>query len=330
MSYKQLTEMDRSAIEVLLDEGKSIRSIAEKLNRSPGTISREIKRNKNQKTGQYIAEKAQQKSQKRLTDQRTKAPLKKPLLFLYVREKLRLGWTPEEIAGRLPLDHPGESIHHETIYRYIYNSKKTRGMELWKYLKNHRKKRMKKNGRKVQRSKIKDAIRIDERDKNVLTRQEIGHWETDNMGGKIYDKSSFSGLIERKTRYVILDVLEDKKAETKTKNLVESLNNFPAKLRKTVTTDNGAENSDHKNWSQQIDNLQVYFCHPYHSWEKGSVENVFTRVRRYIPKGTSIDIIDQKTIKLIQHRLNNTPRKCLNYLTPTESMMLELQKLNKP
>ena len=87
---------------------------------------------------------------------------------MYVRKKLRELWTPEEIAGRLSIDNPEESIHHETIYRYIYNSKKTRGMKLWKYLKNHRKKRMKKHGRKVQRSKIKDVIRIDEGDKSIL------------------------------------------------------------------------------------------------------------------------------------------------------------------
>ena len=330
MSYTQLKESERVVIEILLEERKSIRDISKRLNRNIGTISREIKRNKNQNSGQYLASKANRKAVKRSKDQRYKAPLKNPKVFLYVRKQLRDLWTPEEIAGRISIDHPNESIHHETIYRYIYNSKKTRGMKLWKYLKNHRKKRMKKYGRKVQKSKIKDVIRIDERDKSILLRTNIGHWETDNMGGKVRDISSFTGTVERKTRYTLLDVLENKKAVIKTESLVTDLEIFPPEFVETITTDNGSENSDHKQWSIRIHDSKVYFCNPYHSWEKGSVENVFTRVRRYIPKGTSIDQISKLDAKLIQNKLNNTPRKCLNYLTPNEAMMLELQKLNKP
>lgn len=329
MRYRQLKESERVAIEILLDEGKSVREIAKKLDRDPGTISREISRNKNQNTGQYIAQRAQKKSIKRAYKQRYKAPLKKPLIFLYVREKLRLGWTPEEIAGRLNLDYPGDSIHHETIYRYIYNSKKTKKEELWQHLKNHRKKRMKKHGRKVQSFRIKNVIRIDKRDKNILLRNNIGHWETDNMGGKVSDKTAFTGTIERKTRYVLLDVLGDKKAQTKTNSLAEDLNQFPKEFVKSITTDNGSENTDHKQWTTKINNLKVFFCNPYHSWEKGSVENIFTRVRRFIPKGTSIDLISKNDAKLIQNMLNNTPRKCLNYLTPNEAMFIELLNFKK-
>lgn len=330
MSYKQLKEPERVVIEILLEEGKSIRDISKRLGRNVGTISREIKRNKNQNNGQYLASKANKKAIKRLQNQRYKAPLKNPKVFLYVREKLRELLTPEEIAGRISIDHPNESIHHETIYRYIYNSKKTRNMNLWQYLKNHRKKRMKKNGRKVQKSKIKDVIRIDERDKSILLRTEVGHWETDNMGGKVRDISAFTGTVERKTRYTLLDVLDNRKAVTKTESLTEDLGVFPPEFVETITTDNGSENSDHKQWSIKIHDTKVYFCNPYHSWEKGSVENIFTRVRRYIPKGTSIDLISKVDAKTIQNKLNNTPRKCLNYLTPNEVMMLELQKLNKP
>lgn len=234
MKYEQLNESDRIVIEVLLDEDKSIREIAKKLDRPPSTISREIKRNKNQNSGQYIGIKANKKSKKRALIQRYKAPLKNPKVFLYVREKLRILWTPEEIAGRIRLDFPNESIHHETIYRYIYNSKKTRGMKLWKYLKNHRPRRMKKYGRKVKRSKIKDVIRIDERDKNILLRTNVGHWETDNMGGKIKDITSFCGSVERKTRFVILDILNNRKAITKTQSLVTDLAQLPSEVVLTI------------------------------------------------------------------------------------------------
>jgi len=319
MKYTQLREADRVVIEILLEEGKSIRKIAERLGRNPSTVSREIKRNKNQNSGQYVAIKASKKAKKRSQEQRYKAPLKNPKVFLYVREKLREYWIPEEISGRLNIDYPDESIHHETIYRYIYNSKKTKKMNLWKYLKNHRKKRMKKQGRKVQKSKIKDAIRIDERDKNILFRTSVGHWETDNMGGKTRDISSFCGTVERKTRYVFLDVLENRKSVTKTESLVTDLSQFPSEVVQTITTDNGSENSDHKQWSEKINDTKVYFCNPYSSWEKGSVENVFTRIRRFIPKGTSIDTISKLDAKMIQNKLNNTPRKCLNYLIPNRS-----------
>ncbi len=330
MSYTQLKESDRVVIEVLLEEGRSFRTIAKRLGRNVGTVSREIVRNKNKHSGQYVAIKAHKKAVKRLQNQRYKAPLKNQAVFLYVRQQLRGHWTPEEIAGRLSIDLPSQSIHHETIYRYIYNSKKTRGMQLWQYLKNHRKKRMRKFGRKVQKSKILNVIRIDERDKNVLLRSEVGHWETDNVGGKTTDISSLCGTVERKTRFVLLDVLENRKAETKTDSLVKDLSQFPSSFVKSITTDNGSENSDHKQWSTQIKDTKVYFCYPYHSWEKGSIENMFTRVRRFIPKGTSIDLISVDDAKILQDKLNNTPRKCLNYLTPNEAMALELLVSNKP
>ncbi|MCA9370303.1 IS30 family transposase [Candidatus Woesebacteria bacterium] len=230
MKYTQLKESERVVIEVLLEEGKSMRAISKRLGRNVGTVSREIQRNRNQNSGQYVAIKAHTKAVKRLKYQRYKAPLKNPKVFLYVREKLRELWTPEEIAGRLRIDHPKESIHHETIYRYIYNTKKTRGMKLWRYLKYHRKKRMRKYGRKVQSTKIKDIKRIDNRDKSILLRTNIGHWETDNMGGKTQDNSAFCGTVERKTRFVLLDVLENRKATTKTK----SLSNRSFKIPKNI------------------------------------------------------------------------------------------------
>lgn len=329
MKYTQLKEIERGKIELLLEEGQSFRNIARKIRRNVATISREIKRNRNQNTGQYLADKAHQKAIKNLKEQRYKAPLKNPEIFLYVRQKLRELWTPEEIAGRIKIDLPHLSIHHETIYRYIYNPKKTKGMKLFKYLKLHRKKRMKKQGRKVYKSKILDVIRIDERDKSVLTRQEAGHWETDNLGGKQKDKTSLNGTLERKTRYVNLDKLSDRKSVTKTESLVTDLSQFPPEIVKTITTDNGSENSDHKKWSERIYNIKTFFCNSYHPWEKGSIENLFSRIRRFIPKGTSIDKISKEEIKIIQDKMNNTPRKCLNYLTPNEMMMIELQKIKK-
>lgn len=302
----------------------SLREIGRRLGRSHSTFSREPKRNA--KYGvEYIPCKAQKIADRVARRQRYKAPLKNPKVFVYVREKLRepFGWSPEVIAGKLSLDHPGESIHHETIYRYIYSQKfKTRGMKLWQYLTYQRRKRMKKNGRSVRRdSKIPEAKSIDLRPEIVSLRQRGGDWESDNLGGPKTDKSALSVTVERLARLTILTKLKDKKAITKRQALTKRLSKYPKALRLTLTEDNGPENTEHKQLADDV-KMDIFFCHSYHSWEKGGVENMNQRLRikRYIPKGTSIDTLTEKEINQIEHRLNSTPRKCLGYLTPYEKM----------
>lgn len=305
-------------------QGVSLREIGRRLGRSHSTFSREPKRNAKYGVA-YIPCKAQKVADRVAKRQRYKAPLKNPQIFLYVREHLRepFGWSPETIAGTLKLDHPGESIHHETIYRYIYSQRfKTRGMKLWQYLTYQRKKRMKKGGRTVHReSRIPEAKSIDLRPGVVGERTRGGDWESDNLGGKVTDKTALSVTIERLSRLTHLDRLKDKKAITKRQALTKRLSKYPKKLRLTLTEDNGTENIQHKQLADDL-KLDVFFCHAYHSWEKGSVENTNQRLRikRYIPKGTSIDSLTVKEIKEIEHRLNSTPRKCLGYLTPYEKM----------
>lgn len=322
--YDHLSLEERERLYALREQGQSFREIAKQLGRAHTTLSREYRRHA--KYGkEYLPCKAHQKAQKMASKQRTKAPLKNPTVFLYAREKLREGWSPEIIAGRIKLDLPGESICHETIYRYIYCTRKTRGMKLWQHLTLHRKKRMKKNGRKVKKTKIPEAVRIDQRPREVEDRKVAGHWETDNMGGKVSDRQTLSGLVERKTRVVGLDLLASKKATAKTNSVSRHLNSYPKEMKKTLTTDNGAENTDHQRITKKT-NTRVYFCFPYHSWEKGSVENVFKRVRRYIPKGTSLDTVTRKQVKTIEYKLNSRPMKCLGYLTPYEKMEEELAR----
>lgn len=325
-NYQHLNLEEREKLFALREQGQSFRKIGEVLGRSHTTLSREYARHA--KYGkQYLPCKAQKKANKTANEQRSKAPLKNPEVFVYVREKLReKEWSPETIAGRLSIDRPGEKICHETIYRYVYCTKKTKGMRLWRHLKLHRKKRMKKNGRKVKATKIPEAVRIDKRPREAEFRKKVGHWETDNMGGKTSDQQALSGLVERKTRYTSLDLLKDRTAETKAKSITRKLKSYPEKARKTLTADNGAENTDHQQITRKI-KTKVFFCFPYHSWEKGSVENTFGRVRRYIPKGTSLDTVTQEQVKMIEDKLNHTPMKCLKYLTPYERMNEELLKL---
>ena len=164
-------------------------------------------------------------------------------------------------------------------------------------------------GRKVSRhGKIPFAVSIEQRPKSILGRRRIGHWETDNIIGRQTDKTALSVTVERKTRFTVLTKLVDRKAITKTMAVITRLNSYP---RRTLTADNGKENSHHRTISQEL-HMLMYFCHSYASWEKGSVENMNGRIRRFIPKGISIDAIE--------HSLNNTPRKCLAFKTPYEMM----------
>jgi len=316
----KLTLLEREKIYLWINESKSFRTIGKLLDRSHTSIAREVKRNKNQNSGEYLACKAEGKAIKREKLQREKAPLKNPEIFLYVRRKLRMGWSPETISGTLPIDHHGNSICIETIYQYIYNQKKHPKEKLYENLVLHRKKRMKKHGRKVNKSKIPDRIGIENRPSDVLLREEFGHGETDLMEGTRSDKPVVSVTIERKTRRVNLTLLENKTAKLKEKSI--NLDNKILNL-KTMTTDNGVENTNHKNW-----NVPTYFTTPYHSWEKGSVENTIGRLRRYIPKKISIANITQEELNYIQWEMNNTPRKCLGFLTPNQAFEKERNNTN--
>ena len=249
-------------------------------------------------------------------------------IWTYVQEHLRKPyyWTPEEIAGRLSVDYPTLGVHHETIYRYIYSSK-AKQYKLWQYLPQARKKRMKKGGRRVKRgTRIPGAISIDLRPEIVAERVRVGDFETDNVIGKQSDKTALSVTIERLTRLSMLNKLSGKSAQAKREAVTKRLLKFPKCVRLTLTQDNGPENTEHLLLTERL-GLQVFFAHAYHAWEKGSNENMNGRIRRFLPKGISMDQISEKEIKGIEHWLNATPRKCLRYLTPYEKMQQVLKSV---
>lgn len=333
--YRQITLAEREQLYGLQKEGLSLRDIGKKLGRSHTSLSRELRRNVkygNEYFGnQYLPCRAEVLSKKRARRQRKKASLKSPTIFLYVRNHLREdGWSPETIAGRLPIDHPGESISVETIYRYIYSHPYAgnkphvqKEKPLSSYLVLARKKRMQKSGRRVHRhGKIPFAVSIEKRPQSILQRKRIGHWETDNVIGRVTDKTALSVTVERKILFTLLTKLANRTATTKTEALVTRLSDYP---RKTLTTDNGKENSQHQSVAREL-NLLMYFCHSYASWEKGTVENTNGRIRRFIPKGISIDAISEETILAIEEKLNHTPRKRLSFHTPCEKMQQAQRK----
>jgi IS30 family transposase len=168
-------------------------------------------------------------------------------------------------------------------------------------------------------SKIPNAIGIDRRPKIIELRKTVGHWESDNMEGIKTDKTAVSVTVERSLRLTHLTRVTAKKADSKTIAVITRLRKYPKRLRKTITYDNGSENTYHQTIKINL-NMNVYFCHAYHSWEKGTVENTIGRLRRYLPKGKSLNHLTDEKLKLIEEEMNNTPRKCLGFLTPYEKL----------
>lgn len=324
--YKQLSLLEREKIFGFRKEKVSFREIGRRLNRPHTTLTREFLRNA--KYGQaYVPCIAQKKAEKRSVNQRSQASWKGPEVYLYVRDHLKHdGWSPEQIAGRLSLDYPKLHICHETIYSSIY-ARENKKFKLWQYLTIRRQKRMKKGGRHVHHdSRIPEAVSIDKRSKIVDKRKQIGHWETDNVIGKQTDKTALSVTVERKIKVTLMSKLVAKTADEKTKKLFIRMAQLPENLRRTMTSDNGSENANHKQITDSL-TMDVFFCHAYHSWERGTVENTNGRIRKFIPKGVSMDYIDEKTIQAIEWKLNNTPRKCLGFRTPYEKLQEYLKRV---
>ncbi|MBD3279776.1 MAG: IS30 family transposase [Candidatus Pacebacteria bacterium] len=302
-----------------MHQGVSKREIARRLGRSDSSIRDEIKRNS---FGEhYVAVYAQARSEKRITKARHRHPLKNKSVFKFVLKKLRSGWSPEQIAGRLKLKHPNNSywhIHHETIYRYIYDQK-NKDKKLWEYLPRKQKKRRKKYGRKVHRNKIPDRVSIHLRPESVEDKQEFGHWEGDSIVGKGH-KGGAHTEVERKTRFLKARLLKSLSAEETAEAVCEMFDSLPLKAKKTTTVDNGKEFVKHKQFG-----LSVYFADPYSSWQRGSNEYHNGLIRRYLPKRTDLSKVTQKELGDIIQEINNRPRKCLGFYTPQEAFDKELK-----
>jgi len=317
-TYHHLTIEERERLFAWRSAGLSVREIARRLNRSDSSLSREWKRN-TRYGREYLPYLAERRAARIGTCQRAKAPLKEPLVLLYVREHLRWGWSPETISGRLTIDSPGYSIDDETIYRYIY-ARRNRRLKLWRNLTIQRKRRMRKNGRGARREgTIPNAVSIDLRPKEVHDRSCPGHWETDLMEGPRRTSTVLSVTTERQTRYTLLDKLGNKTAREKTASTIRKLNRYPKDLTRSITADNGKENSYHEEIAHGL-GVSVFFCHAYASWEKGTVENMIGRIRRWIPRGVPINNYRKEEIAAIENYSNHTPRKCLGYLTPAEAL----------
>lgn len=309
----KLEYKERVKIETFIEEGLSNGDIAKRLKRSKSTITREINRNKGgPHRRHYKADFSQKHSRTRRYSANKKNPKKDPRVWEYVEAKLKEKWTPEIISKCIEKDCPSLSVSHETIYQHIYQE----WDRLGGYLPSKRffRKLKKSNGGK--KSKIPNRTSILERPDVINSRTEAGHWESDSIVSK-KSKTSLNVMVERKTRYTQITKIPNLTSAVTQQAIISRLTMLSPSLRKSITYDNGCENHNHVQVNDVL-GTQSYFCEPYHSWEKGSVEQVNMLIRRYIPKKTDLSLITDGQIKEIEIALNNRPRKCLGYQTPQE------------
>jgi transposase, IS30 family len=319
--YRNLTKPERVLIAQWVSREKSNKWIAKELGRNVSTIGREIKRNSFR--GEfyeplYAHYKALKKRKKAWT---SKYPLKNVKVYTYTINKLRDGWSPEQIAGRLKQKYPDNKywqICHETIYRFIYSKKAKEllpNQPLWEYLR-RKQKRRRKHGRKSQRVRIPDRVSIHKRPKEVDQRKVPGHWEGDSIIGKGHTNGLHTEY-ERVTSLTKMKKVKRVNADETVKAQKLIFGNYPKRLRRSTTLDNGSENTKHKKLQDDLD-MDTFFADPYASWQRGGNENANMWIRYYFPKGTDFSKISDKEIQEVENELNNRPRKRLGYKTPME------------
>jgi IS30 family transposase len=226
--------------------------------------------------------------------------------------EIQKGRSPEIIAGRLKRERGRTVISHETLYDFIYDSDIGKRDRLYEYLPRGKKRRSKKKGRASQKHRLEGRVFIEARSKEANDRSEVGHWESDSMLCKYRD--GVNVLAERMSRKVIVTKLDGKDAAATTAAITERLNE---EIAASITADNGPENAEHEKISRQL-SANFFFCHPYHSWEKGTVENRNGVIRRYLPRSTDLSTWTQEELDEVADDINNTPMKCLDFQTPNE------------
>jgi transposase, IS30 family len=312
--YKHFQNSERDDLSWMLAQGFKQKDIAAKLGRNPSTISRELKRNGSPiRETRYLANRAQFRSDERKKLSHQKIRLKNDEIKEYVIKKLMSDYTPEQIAGRIQIDKPWCSINYESIYLFIYNERPDLAIYLVRG-KRKRQKRSIKPGKRI--VKIPNRTMIDKRPPEINDRLEYGHWEADTVISR-QSKSTLVVVRERKLQLMFIRKISRKTAKNMRNAVVGILRKFPKEFCRSITFDNGLENADHELMAKML-GVQIYFCNPYHSWEKGGVENSIGLIRRYLPKKTDFSLISNRDISTIEKRLNSRPRKTLGFLTPTE------------
>ena len=313
MNYKHLSQVERYQIYALMKAGQDQTQIAKLLDRHKSTISRELSRNRGLKG--YRPKQACATATKRSEKSRNAATMP-PWVAEQAACLLKLQWSPEQIAGKLP-------VSHETLYQHVY-SDKARGGTLWKNLRCQKQKRKRYAGGRDRRGQIPHRRPLSDRPSHIEARKQVGHWECDTVIGANH-KGAIVTMVERKSGFGVIVKVAHKTSDLVSRAIVEGLQPFADRV-KTLTYDNGKEFAAHIQIDQALKSTG-YFARPFASWERGSNENFNGLLRQYVPKKRSMNTVDEEEITMIQNRLNSRPRKRLGFKTPSEVFHQSLKRV---
>ena len=313
--YEHLSLEDRLAIARLRADGCSVRQIAAALDRSPSSISRELRRNSGSHVGYKPSYAQEQTRARRWAGSRLE---RDGALRGAVLERLARGWSPEQIAGRLAREAGHRVISYESIYRFVYAQIARRKDYSWRHYLPRGKSKRGFRGRRggSSTSFIEGRISLAERPPDAADRKTPGHWEADLMLFSKYGQAVLT-IHERQSRLLLATRPPSKAARGVARHLVRLFTSLPPELRKTVTFDNGSEFARHRALHRLA--IQTFFCDPYAPWQKGGIENAIGRMRRFIPRKTDLATLPPKRFAALVSAYNNTPRKCLDFRTPAET-----------
>jgi len=329
MKRTELNLAERRTIEDLLLRQVNVTEIARRINRHRSTVYREIKRNfyKDDELPElngYYGMSAQRSAAARRARRRKLVRI--PELREAVIDRLQTGWSPEQIAGRLKFEGHATTVSHETIYAYVYSAD-GQSMALARYLPERRRKRKPRYSRTPRGMMFPLERSIHNRPAHIKDRTTIGEWEGDLMiFRREHGKANVASLVERKTRFAVLFRNNDRSSNHFMTRLMNIMEPLPQTARKSITFDRGIEFSGWRKLNPGI-GTEAWFCDPQAPWQKGSVESLNKRVRRYLPRDTPIAALSNRDIKAICDRLNGTPRKCLGWRTPAEAFAEEIRNL---
>lgn len=313
MTYHHLSREERYQISALLKAGLTQSRIAITLGRHKSTISRELARNAGLRG--YRPRQAGALAEARSISSRNARQISASV-WKTVSQQLRLQWSPEQIAFQVP-------VSHETIYRHVYADKASGG-DLWRHLRCQKKRRKRYASGRDRRGQIIGRKPISERPGHVDARLRVGHWEGDTLIGARH-KQAIVSLVERKSGYAILARVNNKTADLVTGAIIKRLQPYAARVQ-TLTYDNGKEFAEHAKIDKALGST-CYFADPFSSWQRGSNENLNGLIRQYIPKSRPFSTVSDEELAMIEHRLNNRPRKRLGFRTPHDVFTQSLKRV---
>lgn len=318
MSYQHLTEQERYVIGHMRMAGFTLREIGGRIGRDHSTVSRELRRNAPDYGGPYWWDNAQPQATARRHKTRHYRRQSCLRVVGYVERKIRAGWSPEQVSGRLRLQFPSDRemrVSTETVYSWVYAEARTGGT-LYRHLRRHHKRRRRQVRYGMGRRFLGKRPGIAQRPAVVNDRSRFGDWEGDTVSGRV-GTAGIVTHVERKSRYLLAAKIPDKKAATFTASSSGLFGTIATPLRQTLTLDNGSECAGYADLARQT-GIAIYFAVPYAAWQRGTNENTNGLLRQYFPRGTDFSRVTEKEVSAAVKRLNHRPRKSLSYRTPHE------------